>query len=267
MSLFGRQVILDIGTEGATGKSFSDFRISFKVEMDRSREPNKAKIEAYNLSPDTIALAQKEDSIVRLTVGYDVPLQIFRGNPIQGGVTLEKRGPDRVLVIEAQDGQRNIQEARLNVSYATDTKFSKIIADITEQLGLPEGTIEADDITLSQGVVLTGPAADVLDSVCESLGVQWFIRDGVLQIISSDETTGESSIVFSSVTGNLVGIPKKKDTGVEIVGLISPSLRPGKPFRVESENVNGNYIVDSLIFTGDSGFSNDFYVSAVGVTI
>jgi hypothetical protein len=95
--------------------------------------------------------------------------------------------------------------------------------------------------------------------------VQWFIRDGNLQILSSDETTGESSILFSTKTGNLIGIPIKKDNNfIEMIGLISPSLRPGKPFRIESESINGNYITDSIEFIGDTGYETQFYVKVTG---
>ena len=265
MALFGRQVILQIGPEGGTARSFEGFRVTFDVKMSKSSTPNSAVIEAYNLNPTSIALAQDPTSLVRLFVGYDVPRQIFQGNPIANGVRLDRRGPDRVLRLELQDGGRAWQEARVSVSFATSTTLRQVYDAISAQLGLPAGTVRiAEDFTFPQGVTLTGPARDVLDRLAVSTSSDWFIRDGAIQFIGATEDTGEQAVVFSATAGNLIGSPTPKDNGIEVTALLAPSLRPGKTFSVQSADYNGLYVAGDVSFRGDSGWDRPFYVTAVG---
>ncbi len=265
MALFGRQVHLQLGTSGSTGKTFSGFRVTFDVKMTRSSTPNEAVIELYNPNPATVALAQDPDAVIRLLVGYDTPLQVFTGNPIKNGVRLERRGPDRVLRLEAQDGGRAWGSARISVSFATQTTLRQVYDAIAEQLGLPAGTIRLDeDLVFPQGIALAGPARDVLDRLATSTASEWFIRDGVLQFVGSGEDTGEEAIVFSATGGNLIGSPTPKDDGIEIKALLAPTLRPGRTFKVESADYNGLYVAQDVAFRGDSGWDQAFYVIASG---
>lgn len=266
MALWGRQVVLSIGPEGGEGRQFSGFRVRFRVTMSRSSTPNEAVIEAYNLNPASIALAQEPTSVVELRVGHEVPLLIFRGNPTKNGVRLDRQGTDTVLRIEAQDGGRAYREARVSVSFSTSTTAQQVFDAVADQLGVPRGTIRVPaDVTFPRGVVLNGPAREVLDRLSRSFASEWFVRDGVLQFVGRGEDTGESAVVFSADAGNLVGSPTPKDDGaIEVKALLAPSLRPGKVFSVQSVDYNGLYTADDVEFTGDSGWETPFYVTATG---
>jgi hypothetical protein len=264
--LFGRQVSLQIGREGGgTAKTFEGFRVTFDVTMSKSSTPNSAVIEAFNLNPASIALAQDPKAVVRLFVGYDVPRQIFQGHPIANGVRLDRRGPDRVLRLELQDGGRAWRDARVAVSYTTSTTLRQVYDAIAAQLDLPAGTVEIDeDFTFPKGISLAGPARDVLDRLAASTSSDWFIRDGAIQFIGTGGDTGEQAVVFSATAGNLIGSPVPKDNGIEITALLAPSLRPGKVFAVESEDYNGLYVAGDVGFKGDSGWDRPFYVTTSG---
>lgn len=266
MPLFRRQVYLQIGTEGDEGKSFRDLRVAFRTKATRSSTLNEGVIQVWNVNPDTVALAQNPDAVIRLWAGYDVPQMIFQGNPVEDGVVMKRQGPDRILSIEAQDGLRAYQEARVSVSFTTETTLEQLYATVAEQLGLPEGTIRVDSsFRFTQGGTFSGYARDVLERIAQSTGSGWFIRDGALQLVGVDEDTGERAVVFSSTTGNLIGSPERTDKGVEITALLAPTLRPGKPFRLESLDLSGDYIADTVEFQGDSGYSTPFYVKVLGI--
>lgn len=263
--LFGRQVFLQIGKENQPGKSFSELRVGFRVQMSREAVPNKATIKAYNLHPDTIALLQELDVIVRLVVGYDVPRQIFRGSPIKSGVRVEKQGPDRIVIIEAQDGGREYQSTQLNISFATPTTLQQVFDEVALQLGLPTGTIRINrNISYPHGFSYTGPARTLLDRIADSTASDWFIRDGALYVIGSNEDSGEEAVVFSSARKNLIGSPTPKDNGMEVKALIEPSMRPGRLFQLESESYNGIYVAQDVMFVGDSGWETQNYVITTG---
>jgi len=265
MALFGRNVILRIGPEGGTGRDFQGFRITFDVRMSRASSPNTAMIEAYNLAAASVALAQGSDTVVELSVGYDVPRLIFRGNPVKNGVRLDRRGLDRVLRIEAQDGGRAYAEGRVAISFSTQSTITQVFDAIGAQLGVPLGTVRLPDgVVFPRALSLAGPARDVLDRLAESTGSQWFIRDGALQFLEADGDTGEQAVVFSAEAGNLVGSPTPTDDGIEVRALLAPSMRPGKVFEVQSADYNGQYIAGDVQFRGDSGWDTSYYVITNG---
>lgn len=264
MALFGRQVILEFGRPGQTGRRFTDLSVDFKVTMTDRSTPHQAVIEARNLNADSVGLLQRDDVVVRLLVGYDSPRLIFQGEPIRNGVDEQLEGTDRVLRIEAQDGGRAYRRTELALSYTTATTSGQVFDEVATQLGLPRGAVTlVRDIDFPQGVVLQGPAREVLDYLAEASDARWYISDGKLQVVPRTGAINERAVVFDADKGNLIGSPSRKDGGVEVRGLIAPSLRPGKPFRVRSEFITGDYVATRVEFVGGLR-APDFYVIAQG---
>ena len=262
--MLGRQVILEFGAPGEQGRRFRDLSISFRVSMTQTATPNEAVIVARNLSADSVALLQRNDVVVRLHVGYDAPRLIFQGEPVRDGVEERYDGVDRVLELQCQDGGRVYRASRVSLSYATTTRVGQAFDDVADALGLPLGVVQIDrDIDLGPGLVLRGPAREVLDQLADASGARWSIIDGTLNVLVRGEALTETAVVFSERQGNLIGGPARKDGGVEVRGLIAPSLRPGKPFRVESAFVSGDYVATEVEFEGGLREPN-FYVIARG---
>jgi len=267
MTLWQRQVTVQIGKVGEAGQSWSNLRTVFDVKHTPTGTPNKAKITVYNPPEDTASLAQEKGAIVQLFAGHEVPQLIFRGNPVKKGVDEAKDTVDRILTIEAQDGGREYQAAHVNISFSTETSVAQILAEAQAQLGLVPGTIQVDDDQrLSKGFAYSGPAHVLLDRIALMNEAGWWISDGTLQIVPKDGDTGEPNVVvFSPVTGNLIGRPKRKDDDlVEVTGLIAPNIRPGRNYVVEGDYEAGAYTAKDVQFQGDSGFDNPFYVIASG---
>lgn len=276
MPLFGRQVTVTMGQAGAQGVALSGLRVSFRVEMSQSSVPHGAKIRLWNPNPASIALLESGPlPTVQLAVGYADPLQpsptaiprlIFTGDVVENGLTVQKQGPDRIVEIEAQDGGTAYQTARINVSFATPTTISAVVAAVAAQLQLPIGLIQVvPDLTLPNGGVFSGQARDVLDRLAATVGGAWWISDGVLFFAPTATPLALPVPTFSSTLGNLIGSPKKKDRGgVEVRALLDASLRPGGSFLLVSTTIGGTYIASDVIFEGDSGFAAPFYVTTVG---
>lgn len=266
MSLFGREVLLEVGAPGSAGKRFAGLRVGFRVEMSLSGVPNKARIEVYNVNPDTVATAQDPDAEIRLSVGYNgVPLLIFKGNPTPGGVLVERRAPDRIMTIESQDGGAALRRARISESFDGEVTAREVFDRLASALGIPEGVVDfSGDHRFSRGLVLRGDVRSILDRLTRAAGAEWYVRDGALVVLPDGGDTGETAVRFSASSGSLVGSPSPKDDGIEIVGLISPTMRPGKLFEVESASVNGVFVAREVVFEGDSGYANPFYVRITG---
>lgn len=275
--LFGRFVAVEIGTPDTTGRRWESIdgglRIAFDVTMTDSSTPNDARIEMYGASQAVVARLQEPDAIVRLLIGYrsqgGIPRLVFTGNPIPNGVRREKRSQvERVVVIEAQDGGREFVSSHVSESFAEGTTTEQAFSFLIDKLeGIGIGNIDAvvGDISLPS-LVLTGRVPDQIDLIMEMSGAQWAIRDRVAQAWKRGSSTGEQSVVFSTESGNLIDV-SPTDDGVEVRGLIAPTLRPGKPFRVESELITGDFVAGAVGFKGDSGWATDYYVTARGTPV
>ena len=270
--LFGREVVVQVGRAGDTGRELRDLRVSFRVEMDRTSVPSRGVIQVYNPAEATVGVLQQEDAVVRLLAGYASaggPRLIFRGEPVRNGVGMERRGPDRILTIEALDGGREVADGFVNTSFGRETSARQVLDALAAALGLPLGIPLGGaldrEIRWPHGLTLVGPARDELDRVCEALAADWFVRDGALYVVGRGRSTGETAPLFSPAAGNLVGSPTRKaDGSVEVVALLDPAMRPGRPFVVESASVSGEYIARDVAFDGDSGYDAIFYVRLTG---
>jgi hypothetical protein len=269
--LLQRTATIQIGIPGGPGVSLSGLRVRFHVEMSRTSTADEAVITIWNPSANTVGLLNIDGVAVRVFAGYEssVPLQVFYGKPVKGGVHQERQGPTRVVTIEAQDGGDRLRDSRVELSYQTPTSLSTIVQACIAALQLPPGTVTLpSDPTLTQGFVYAGSASKLLDRIAISIGADWFIRDGAINLIGQGDSTGEppDSVVFSSQSGNLVGTPIRMDRGrVQVVGLLQPNLRPGMRYRVYSEEITGDFVAEDVTQDGDSeGEENDWYTTAVG---
>ena len=277
MAIFGRKVVLSLGQAGVAGLALADLRVGFSVKMNKGPNPHTATIQVYNANPLTLATLEAGPlPTVQLKVGYadplipgggiTIPRSIFLGEVVKGGLTITREGPDRIATIEAQDTPGAYQLGRVALTYPTAVSMSAVVAAVAAQLALPIGSIVvAPDVVLSQGGNFVGDARRILDRIAASVGGRWWISDGVFFFAPAGVPVPGVAPLFSSVTGNLIGIPAKKDRGkIQVTGLLDASVRPGVAFAVQSNSVNGTYIATDVEFLGDSGFDQAFYVRVVG---
>ena len=267
MSLYGRQVSMEVGVPGQQGLRIDDLRISFDVEHKISSDPATARIVLYNPSQETVAACQADGVLLRLGAGYAFPVQIFQGSPVPGMVTVAKRGADRVLQITAQDGGRELLETQLDISYARPVSLAELVEQARAALAVPRGvSVTIDETVTFPSYAFSGDARVLLDRLAEISGAYWHIRDGALTFVSTTGDTGETAAKYSSEAGNLVGSPtRKSDQLVEVVALLDASMRPGRPFVVDSVDLSGVYVAQVVRFSGDSGFGGPFYTVCEGL--
>ena len=257
--LFGRAWSVQVGQPGQRVSEWSQLRTSFRVTKTTKKEPNKAEIRVYNLSPDSISRAQEKNAIVRLMAGYQIPQTIFLGDIDSAEV--ERSRTDTILKIQAQDGGRQYRKATLDKAYAPGTALQEIFDDLFRVLGLPKGAVKVPTFTYSNAVTINGHIRDTLDRLVASLGLEWFIMDGAIQVFKADATPNRGPLV-SANTG-MIGSPQpwtdeKQRTGVEVRSLMLPSIQPSNRFELRSKQFNGFYRADEVEHIGDS-HANDWY--------
>ncbi len=261
-ALWQRQVFVRIDRGDGTAKQIRDLRVKCSVKSTSSPSPSEATLEIFNASNDSISYLQG-GSQVEVWAGYDVPRLLFRGNPIYDGVRAEWKGADRVVRVELADGGDIWSEGRVSLSYATATTFETILKAAFSQAGIPTARVVYPAGSTPGGYAFSGTVRELLANLATRTGSQWFLRDGAVCLFAADGNTGEEALLISAYKGNLIGAPALKDTGVECKALLSPLLRPGMPFVLESREINGTYTVKEIGYTLDS-FGGDFYMNIKG---
>lgn len=269
-SLFGRTVVVQLG-DLTLGESYSDLKVAFSVEKTLKSEPNTANIQIYGLNRTSVAnaLARNTDLRVRLFAGYaGAPSLIFEGYPTKkDGFVFEPGPPDSVLKIKAKDGVRRFERARLNVTLSGEVTIEDALLRAAESLGLPVDVIDAPPgIRLTQGATFNGRTEDVLDRLALATNSDWSVQDGKFQWIQRRSARPGTGALFSSELRNIVRGAKRKDKGIELTTFIQGSVVPGALFRYKSESgqLNGDYKITKVKYTGDSRSGNAFYAVIEG---
>ena len=119
-------------------------------------------------------------------------------------------------------------------------------------LGLGKGAQQnIPTVNFANGLALSGPVRNHLDTVTKPNELEWSIQDESLQIFPKKETLLNSLVELSPQSG-LIGSPSKTDKGVEFKSLIQPPLVPGKEVKLTSKYINGVFKLRKVTHDGDS---------------
>src|SRR5690554_6609038 len=127
MTQFGRHAIVRAGAPGASGREWTDLRITMMVEASDGSTPNRLKAELYNLSDASVAFLQGPGLVVQMLAGYEDIQLIGTGELTR--VETSWQGPDRVTTLECADG-RSANTARVNMSLSGKVSAKGLIKEI-----------------------------------------------------------------------------------------------------------------------------------------
>lgn len=262
------------------GYTVDALRVSFQIEKDLTSESNKASIRIYNMSPENRAKVEAPDVKVNMYAGYEMqtgPVQLFSGTVTQAFTRDD--GADVVTELRVSDGQMNLRDSVISVSYSPGTSGKTVVEDVANRMGFT--VVFGENVTFSSypdGFSFVGYGRNALDEVCNASGISWSVQNGILQVILAGGTTGVRGLVFAPDSG-LVGSPERiikansradnttpkrtrkqksgkekpeKQAGWTIVALLAPTVIPGDLVKVESRMVTGWMRVESLRHSGDS---------------
>jgi hypothetical protein len=248
---------------------------SFDVVRDLKKEPNQATFNVFNLSESRRReFEQGTDKIASLLVGYDGQqlLEVFRGD-VQVGVNTQTDRGDFVCTIKAADGERGFRGGRTSRSFRRGTGFLDVARGLAEDLIAGRGNLEetlqgqlAGGVTsqAEHGTVVTGSAADELDRLMRSHGLEWSIQGGALQVLRRGE--GLNPPVILSPDSGLIGSPEieapespRQPALIKCRSLLSAELFPGRLVEVRSKFVRATGRIERAKYQGDT-FSEQWYV-------
>lgn len=283
--LFGRRLLLSLSTADPSNAFEETIRLStdpiprrivFKATKTWKKTPNTCEIEIYNLSDDLRhAIMHAKTPTLKLAAGYGADnnlTQIFYGQTIYAKHEIKPASGDIVTTISTTDGGEKKQQARVHISFGPGTSTSTVLRRIVQELGIKPGNIdlaarEIDKGILSNlyasGITISGSAAEELGHVCRSVGYDYSIQDGALQLLKFGTARDQFAIVLDSDSG-LVNSPTIDNKGV-VTGqcLIFKAgagldLTPGRLIEIRSEFLTGQYILARCDFSGDN-YAEDWY--------
>lgn len=247
--------------------------VAFDITRTIKPEPNTADIKIWNLSPDHRKSLEELDNVpVQVEAGYAGQTSLlFRG--ITRTVFTVREGPDLVTTLQTGDGEKEYKTARINiavaggpVTVAAGLSNIQAIRTVVRALGIGEGNlvsvqgqIAAAIPLFPNGTVLTGSASQILQRLLQSLGLEWSIQNGTLQILQAGQALIGTATVLTPETG-LVGSPSVDNKGIlSAQSLMIPDIFPGRLLLLSSEFLAGTFRIETCKYSGATA-ENDWYI-------
>jgi hypothetical protein len=251
--------------------------LAFSIVRSLKPEPNTAEIQIWNLNPDNRSALEDKGTLpgsvdtkgkppptpppgISCTVeaGYEEQTALLFAGALRVAYTT-REGPDLVTVLQSGDGEKQYQRSRVNLSIAKGTPNTSVLQQVTKALGIKEGNLSTATIALAsapvlfpQGGVLSGSASQIMTRITQSLGFEWSIQEGALQLLQNAAPLVATAVLLTPDTG-LVGTPSIDINGILTAqSLLIPDIFPGRLLVLETERLSGNYRVEKCAYSGNT---------------
>jgi hypothetical protein len=237
----------------------------FEVRKDRSTTPNEARVAIKNLSDTTRKFIQSNKGL-EIYTGYDNELILLAKCDITRRAT-EWQPPDSITNIEGYDGLFALKNKRVVLGLADGATINQAVQSIAKQMGLKliANAGIALKTPLKGGYTHTGTASQALDDLVGIVNASWGIVNNTLIFTLRGKALNETKVLTISPQNGLLAQPEVLDdtlvservlpkqikaTGYQITMLLRPQLNPFDLIEVQSNFVNGLFVVDTVEHLG-----------------
>lgn len=286
-TLFERRYRLRVNKIEITGLD-----IGFNIRRTLKPEPNTAEIQIYNLSPDSRAqIEENRTANVTLEAGYKEDISLIYSGELRD-VKTEREGASIITTISSGDGEKKKRRKRVSKGYAPGTTIKQVVKDCAAAMGVGAGNVDRlgkvefprAGATYPNGTVLDGNAAEQLEAILRSAGLEYSIQDGQLQIVPRRQALNDKAVVLSPSSG-LVGTASVSSDGhLHCNALMIPDIFPGRRLKVVSalvdkdvgniqsrgsgrkhlEGFSGIFRAQTCEYTGDTSNPDDWNIAIEG---
>lgn len=261
---FIRKIEVIAGPEGGEGFSVTENFITFDITKSNKKSMNKATIQIYNLSDDTMNIMKRRDNLILIRAGYEDETinDLFVGNIVHSSVKRER--VDKVLEIEAHDGQRSLMTRTVSLGFDSRVAVTTVLNNIFSVLAYPvvgRERIPAGE-QYNNGYAFAGYARKALEEVLEKVGLKYSVQNEQIFIYKEDdEAVQTTGLLLSPETGLLSLDPKeerkKRNTTQQKAeysakSLLFPQLIPGAQIQIKKGKVDTFFVVQSGVYKGDN---------------
>lgn len=261
------------------GVLIQNLHVTFDITKtsNNKKKNNSAAIEIYNLSDDTLKKLETDYLACEFYCGYeDIGInRLLSGEVVQ--ISTRKAGADKITQILLGEGYVALNAQKLAATVPPGKTVGDVIEEIRKQMpGVVRGIFAGTNLSnpVIHGYPLHGTPKQMLDELCDTYNIDYYIDQGTLNISDSGGLTQNArsrAFVLNKRTG-LVDIPfysapvvktvkgsKQRKKGMNFKALLNTEIVPGAIVKVESDTINGYYKVTSARYYG--GYrDNDWYV-------
>lgn len=254
-------------------------KIKFEIIKSAKPKENMAKIEIYNLAPDTRRMITEEESICRVLAGYSKGEGLVEIG--QGDISKIKHNRDKTEVVTEIYLGEGIRTTRskpvsFGYSYNTDVKLATILQEITKQTGGQFRIIDIDqNKTIKTGYSDSGSLDYVMNNLAVNFNFDWSMQNGVIVIKGNKSSFKKEILLLTPETGLILHpesvkkvskklekseITKMSKKSRSVQCLLQPKLQIHDVIRLQSGDINGLFEVQKITHNGDMR-GNDWYSS------
>lgn len=271
---FIRKYKLTITTSTGKQVTIEGQHIEFTVSASGDSKLNQLDLKIFNLSPETIAVFDNVDAVVKLEVGYQgSPLaSVFNGNKIH--VSTKRESTEVITNVLAAEGAVSVREGRTQTAHAEGSTVKQIIEKIIKD-SMPEIKVvnlkgAGLERTYPRGYSTSGSAKAELDKITSVNNLKWHIvQNDTINVYAVNGDIGRKAIVITptmikntpekttkevSKLKEDLNLPKK--LGLNLTLQMNPLFVAGNLVKVEGTfNADGVYVIDNV--SHDGSFEGD----------
>lgn len=215
----------------------SELQFRFETEAYTTTTPKTLQLRLYNPAPKTIKKIIDEGAQIFLSAGYEGSFgSIFQGAIIQIRSGREN-GTDTFLDISASDGDHEYNNSFVSATVAAGSTAIGRLKTIATSGKLTLNQLPADSgKKLPRGKVFFGLARDHLRPLCATIGADWSITNGVIDVIEQRAYRAGDIIKLTSETG-MIGQPMQTLEGIAIKALLNPGIEQSVLVQIDNASI------------------------------
>jgi hypothetical protein len=258
--LFDRDYTVTVSLPGGLlAIAITGLHCIFSVKKNLKSQANTVDLKIYNLSDaNSSAIQSLPQAVVQIDAGYvGQKSTLFLGDVRTHTVVRENE--DLVTHMGAGDGEKAMQHARISQPFHKGSTIQQVLTALATALGVDPGNVPQAAAQLApfgsmftMGTVLHGSAARELTRVLSSVGYDWSIQNGKLQVLSIKQALIGQAILLTPFSGLLDSPSIDKDGMLNCKALMQPDIFPGRLLVLTSESLQGQFRVEETTHTGDT---------------
>lgn len=265
--------------EGPQGITIEGAKIQFEIVKSKNAKENTAKVEIYNLAPNTRKIITEQDGLVRIFAGYSQDKGLIEIG--QGDISKVRHNRDKTEVVTeiyTAEGIKKIRDNPISISFSSKSKIK--LTNVIDTLKTKTNNQFAFRlINVDESKTIDNGYSDIgsLDQILNNLGLQyefsWSIQNGVIAIKGGKKPTGNEIMLLTASSGLILhpesvkrvsrrleksSITKQTKQVNSVQALLQPHLQINDIIAIESQDLKGKYEIQKITHRGDTR-GNDWY--------
>ena len=215
----------------------SELHFQFQTQAVVLQTPGSVQLRVWNLSGETARSITGHGNMIYLSAGYEGNQDlIFQGNIVQARIG--RNGVDSYLDITAVDGDQIHNYGFISLSVKSGADIIGRIGSIAKAANIPLGNIgiPANTSQLHRGRAYFGLARDHLTGLCSTVGANWNINNGKLEIVAQNAYKPGDVPLLTSATG-MIGVPEQMEEGISIRVLLNPAIHQNELVQLDNASI------------------------------